>query len=93
MIQVLLFNFLNRKGGQLSLREQPALRSGITTFFEGFTFCRLCHKVYAGKNDHIGICFFRILRQPQTITDIICYILNIRLLVVMRQDNSILFFF
>src|SRR5689334_19117304 len=28
-------NFLNKGGGQLSLSEHPAFRSGITTFLEG----------------------------------------------------------
>ena len=42
------------------------------------------------KNDHIRLRFSCFLRQAQTITNIICDILNISVLVIVRQDNGVL---
>ena len=49
--------------------------------------------MYAGKNNHVSICFCSLLRQSKTIANKICNILYIRLLVIMRQHNGIFFFF
>ena len=34
--EIFYLNVLSNGGGQLSLSEQPALRAGITTLFDGF---------------------------------------------------------
>ena len=43
----------------------------------------------AGKNNNIGFCFGCILCKAQTVSNIICHILYIRLLVIVRQDHGI----
>ncbi len=53
----------------------------------------LSHKVYAGKHNDIGIGLSSFLGKAQAIADIIGHILNIRLLVIVRQQNRIFFFF
>src|SRR5688500_4915597 len=51
------------------------------------------HKMYARKYDHRSPRLFSLLRQTQTVTNIISYILDIGLLVVMGQYHSVLFLF
>ena len=45
--------------------------------------------MHPGKHDHIGFRFLCLLRQTKAIADIIGYILDIRLLVVMRQQDGV----
>ncbi len=46
-----------------------------------------------GKNNHIGIRLFGLLRQAQAVAYIIGHVLDIRILVIMRQHNGVLFLF
>ena len=80
-----------KRRGQLSLSEQPAFRSGITTFFRGSVFWLFLPWSVRRQNNHIGIRFCLLLRQSKTIPDIVSHILYIRLLVVMCQQYGILF--
>src|ERR1039458_4427735 len=54
-------------------------------------FSRLGHKMNAREYYHIRACTFRLSRQTQAVANEISDILDIRLLVIMRQYNRILF--
>jgi hypothetical protein len=49
--------------------------------------------VHAGKNDHVGVRLGGRLRQAEGVADKVGDVLDIRLLVQVRQDNGVLFFF
>ena len=45
--------------------------------------------MHTGKHDHVCIGFFGFLRQAQAVANVICHVLNIALLVVVSQQNSV----
>ena len=80
--------------GALSAKEQPAFRSGKTTFFEGLRILAVSAiKCTPAKTIISAFVFAACCAKPKAVADIISHILDIRLLVIMRQHNSILFFF
>ena len=61
-------------------------------FIRTDNFCRLSHKMHTAQNNYISFCFGSPLSQSQTVSYIIGNILNGIFLIVMSQNNSILFF-
>ena len=49
--------------------------------------------MHAGENDQIRRCLLSLLRESQAIPNIIRHVLDIRLLVIVREDNRILLSF
>ena len=49
--------------------------------------------MHTSENDHIRFSVLCLLCQAKAVADVICHILNIRLLVVVRQYHGVFFFF
>ena len=54
---------------------------------------RFGHEMHPRENDHIGVGAFGVLRQLQRVADRVGHVLDVRLLVIMRQDDGVKFFF
>src|ERR1700754_2554343 len=75
---------ISQRTTRFQIRQHDLLR-GIEYFGS------LRHKMHTCKNDQVRGCLFRLLSQTQTIPKIIGNILDIRPLVIMREDDRILF--
>ena len=54
--------------------------------------CRLTHEVNAAHHNNVGFRFCRPLRQSQTVSNVVGYVLYLTLLVVVPQNDRILLF-
>src|ERR1044072_1333631 len=94
MIRMLFFELFNKRRRATIAQGRTRLQIRDHNLFSGVEDLGcFSHEMHTRKNDHVCTGLFGLLSQAQTIADIVGYILDIRFLVVMRQQNSILFLF
>src|SRR5690349_17852791 len=94
MIRMLLFEFFEKRRRTTIAERTTCLKIRNHYFFARVKdFSCFGHEVNTSENDHICTGLFSLLSQSQAIPDIIRHILDIRFLVVMRKQNSILLLF
>jgi hypothetical protein len=78
-----------RSAGQPLASEQPASRSGRTTVLGVEDLRRLGHEVDAREADDVGLRLRRGLRELQRVADEVGDVLDLALLVVVREDDGV----
>ena len=83
-------HFANTGAGQPSASEQPASRSGTTTILSGFRIFAVSAMKWTPQNTMTSACGLgRGLRQLERVADEVGEVLDLGLLVVVREDHGV----
>ena len=90
VVRVAFFEFAKNRSGAGVSQATARLEVRQQHFFVGRQhFGRFGHKMHTREDDDIGIRFGSLLAQAEAVAYIIRDILNIRILIIMRQNDSI----
>ena len=93
MVGVLLLELAEDRGRAAVRQRATRLQVGEQHFFRGAQhFGGLGHEVNTGEDDDVGIGLGGLLAQAQAVADVIGDVLDLRFLVIMRQDDGVLLF-